>query len=160
MFGIRSWGFLRQVVVATLLAAPVASAMAAKEQTVDELKARVSSSNIGDRPQLCLQIAERQLDDADKLYSALENEKAQSDLTDVVSFSELARDYSIQSHKHQKQTEITVRKMTRKLNDLKHSVTRDEQARVQNAIDRLQRVRDDLLLAMFPKGKKPESRNQ
>jgi hypothetical protein len=27
---------------------------------------------------------------------------------------------------------------------------------VQNAIDRLQRVRDDLLLAMFPKGQKRE----
>ena len=94
------------------------------------------------------------MDDADKLYTAFDSEKAQVSLTDVVTFSELARDYSIQSHKHQKQTEIEVRKMTRKLNDLKHVVSRDEQVVVQNAIDRLQRVRDDLLLAMFPKGQK------
>jgi hypothetical protein len=154
MFGIASLRFLRGAVVAALLAAFLASPLAAKEQTLEDLKARVSSASVGDRPQLCLQIAERQLDDADKLYTAFDSEKAQVALTDVVTFSELARDYSLQSRKHQKQTEIAVRKMTRKLNDLKHLVSRDEQATVQNAIDRLQRVRDDLLFAMFPKGKK------
>jgi hypothetical protein len=156
MLGIGSLGLLRGAAIAALLAAFVASPVAAKEQTLDELKTRLSSTSVGDRPQLCLQIAERQLDDADKLYTAFDSEKAQVSLTDVVAFSELARDYSIQSHKHQKQTEIAVRKMTRKLNDLKHVVSRDEQVAVQNAIDRLQRVRDDLLLAMFPKGKKRE----
>jgi len=156
MFGIGSSGFLRSAMVAALLAVFVASLVAAKEQTLEELKARVSSTSVGDRPQLCLQIAERQLDDADKLYTAFDSEKAQLALTDVVTFSELARDYSLQSRKHQKQTEIAVRKMTRKLNDLKHVVSRDEQVAVQNAIDRLQRVRDDLLLAMFPKGQKRE----
>jgi hypothetical protein len=153
MFGMGRPEFQRGGLVAVLLATFLVFPMAAKEQSVDELKARLSSTSIGDRPQLCLQIAELQLNDADKLYSALENEKAQSDLTDVVAFSELARDYAIQSHKHQKQSEIAVRKMTRKLNDLKHLVSREDQTAVQNAIDRLQRVRDDLLLAMFPKGK-------
>jgi hypothetical protein len=156
MFGIANLGYLRSVAVAALLAAFLVSPMAAKEQTLEELKAHVSSASVGDRPQLCLQIAERQLDSADKLFTAFDSEKAQSALTDVVTFSELARDYSLQSRKHQKQTEIEVRKMTRKLNDLKHLVSRDEQAAVQNAIDRLQRVRDDLLLAMFPKGQKHE----
>jgi hypothetical protein len=156
MLRIGNLRVLRGAAIAALLAAFVTSSMAAKEQTLDELKARLSSTSVGDRPQICLQIAERQLDDADQLYTAFDSEKAQVSLTDVVTFSELARDYSIQSHKHQKQTEIAVRKMTRKLNDLKHLVSRDEQVAVQNAIDRLQRVRDDLLLAMFPKGKKRE----
>jgi hypothetical protein len=156
MLRIGNLRVLRGATIAALLVAFVTSSMAAKEQTLDELKARLSSTSVGDRPQICLQIAERQLDDADKLYTAFDSEKAQVSLTDVVTFSELARDYSIQSHKHQKQTEIAVRKMTRKLNDLKHLVSRDEQVAVQSAIDRLQRVRDDLLLAMFPKGKKRE----
>ncbi len=71
-----------------------------------------------------------------------------------MAFTELARDYSIQSHKHQKQTEIAVRGMARKLTDLMHSLPNDEQAPLHDAINRLQRVRDDLLLAMFPKGAK------
>jgi hypothetical protein len=81
-------------------------------------------------------------------------EKAQATLTDVVAFSELARDYSIQSHKYQKQAEITVRTMARKLADIKHLVGHDDQEPIQDAINRLQRVRDDLLVAMFPKGAK------
>ncbi len=91
--------------------------------------------------------------DRDRQYAAGENEKARASLADVVAFAEQARDYSIQSRKHQKQTEISVRTMVRKLGDLKHAVPRDDQPEVQNAIDRLERVRDDLLLAMFPKGK-------
>ena len=124
------------------------------EQTVEELKARVASAKAGDQPHLCVQIAEKQLSEADKFYAANEVEKGQAALTDVVAFSELARDYSIQSHKYQKQTEIAVRSMTRKLNDLLHTLGHDDQVPVRDAINRLQRVRDDLLAAMFPKGAK------
>jgi hypothetical protein len=136
-----------------LAACCVTTPVAGKEPTVEELKARVSSAPIGDRPRLCLQIAEQQLASTDKLYGAEGNEKARASLADAVAFAELARDYSIQSRKHQKQTEISVRRMVRKLGDIKHAVPHDEQLAVQNAIDSLERVRDDLLRAMFPKGK-------
>jgi TATA-box binding protein (TBP) (component of TFIID and TFIIIB) len=67
----------------------------------------------------------------------------------------LARDYAIQAHKHEKQSEIAIRKMVRKLTDMNHTVAHEDQAAIQNTIDRLQRIRDDLLAAMFPKvGKK------
>src|SRR5579863_2310927 len=73
MLGIRSLDFPRGAALAALLAIPIVSfvvtfivtpAAAAKDPTIDDLKARLSSTSIGDRPQLCLQIAERQLDDA------------------------------------------------------------------------------------------------
>jgi len=129
-------------------------AHARTEPTVEELKARVSSANVGDKPKICLEIAEKQLDTADKLYTADDVEKARLSLTDVVSYSELARDYSIQSRKHQKQTEIAIRTMTRKLNDLLHVLGREEQDPIKDAISHLERARDDLLAAMFPKGAK------
>jgi ferredoxin-NADP reductase len=66
----------------------------------------------------------------------------------------LARDYSIQSHKYQKQTEIAVRVMTRKLTEVLHVLAHDDQAPVRDAINHLQRVRDDLLAVMFKKGAK------
>ena len=140
------------VLLAVVLAA--CAAVARSEPTVEELKSRVSSANVGDKAKICVEIAEKQLTAADKLYAADDTEKAQTPLTDVVAFSELARDYSIQSNKHQKQTEIAVRTMTRKLNELLHVVGRDDQAPLKDAIKRLERVRDDLLSAMFPKGVK------
>ncbi|HXY77956.1 MAG TPA: hypothetical protein VEH47_04035 [Candidatus Acidoferrales bacterium] len=131
-----------------------ASALPSGESTVEELKARLSSASAGTRVHLCLQIAQQQLDAADKLYAGEENEQAQTALTDVVAYSELARDYAIQSHKHEKQTEIAVRGMIRKLTDILHSVGHAEQAPLHDAINRLEHVRDDLLAAMFPKGTK------
>jgi hypothetical protein len=148
----------RSALIAALLACFAvmfaALAFASKDPTIEELKARVDSAPTGDRPRLCLQIAERQLEAASKSFAADQGDEAKTSLTDVVSFSELARDNALQSHKHQKQTEIAVRSMTRKLNDLKHRVAHDDQPAIQDAIDRLQRVRDDLLLAMFPHGRK------
>ena len=107
--------------------------------------------SVGDRPALCIQISERQLGDADRLYIAGDSEKARAALADVVAYSELARDYAIQSHKHEKQSEIAIRKMVRKLNDMNHAVSHEDQSQIQNTIDRLQKIRDDLLVAMFPK---------
>lgn len=123
----------------------------AREESVEELKARLSNTSLGERSQICLQIAQKQLEAADKLYAATESEKAQAALGDVTSFAEMARDYAIKSRKHQKQTEILVRRMAHKLNDLKHSVVHDDQAAVQSAMAKLQRISDDLLYSMVPK---------
>jgi hypothetical protein len=134
--------------------AAMASGNSANEPSVDELKARLASANIPDRPRICVQIAERQMAETTKLYAATEDEKAQAALTDVIAFSELARDYAIQSHKYQKQSEIAVREMIRKLTELMHTLGHDDQAPIRNALTRMDRVRDDLLLAMFPKGQR------
>jgi len=140
--------------ISMLVAAPCALGGGA-QPTIEELKARLANTRIADRPALCLHISERQLDAAEKSYVAGESEKAQAALNDVTTYAELDREYAIQSHKHEKQSEIAVRRMTRKLADLKHTVSHEDQEQVQNTIDRLQRVRDDLLIAMFPKvGKK------
>lgn len=140
--------------VAVLLAAVFPTQSAGKESSIEELKARLSGASIPERPSLCIQIAEMHLGFADRFYSAGDSEKAQAALTDVVAYSELARDYSIQSRKHEKQSEIATRKMIRKLTDLKHTVTFAEQKPIQDAIERLDKIRDDLLAAMFPKGDK------
>jgi molecular chaperone GrpE (heat shock protein) len=124
------------------------------QPTLEELKARVAKTEIAGRPALCLHIAERQLDAAEKLYAAGDSDKAGAALADVMAYAELDREYAIQAHKHEKQSEIAIRKMVRKLSDLKHTLTHDEQDQVQKTIDGLQRVRDDLLAAMFPKGVK------
>jgi hypothetical protein len=150
---LRFWRIAALGLVLSMLALPL-SLMGSEQPTIEELKARVANASIADRPGLCVHISELQTDAADRLYVAGDSEKAQAALADVVAFSESARDYSIQSHKHEKQTEIAIRKMAHKLADIKHTVSHEDQAQVQNAIDRLQRIRDDLLAAMFPKGVK------
>src|SRR5436305_12837203 len=118
-------------VLATALSA---RSLPAADPGIEAMKARVSSASIGERPHLCVQIAEHQLTEAEKFYTAADVEQAQTKLTDVVAYSELARDYSIQSHKYQKQTEIAVRVMTRKLGEVMHALAHDDQVPVQEAI--------------------------
>ena len=130
------------------------TAYAQSDPIIDGLKGKLSSTGVGDKPKLCLQIAEHQMAQTSKFYAASEDEKAQPALTDVVAYSELARDYAIQSHKHQKQTEIAVRGITRKLTEILHTLGHEEQAPVKEALSRLQKVRDDLLASMFNKGDK------
>jgi signal transduction histidine kinase len=140
------------VAVAALITGLTARATPPAEQTLDELKARISSASTGEKPRLCLLIAQRQLEEADKAYAAVENERGQASLTDALAYTEMARDYAIQAHKNEKQTEIAVRGMIRKLNDMLHTLSHEEQTPLKNAVGRLQHVRDDLLKAMFPKG--------
>jgi len=137
-----------------LLAAVLAGGWGGTQLTVPELKTRLANAGVGQRPKICVEIAQLRMADTDKLYSASDIENAQAALADVVAFSELARDYAIQSHKHQKQTEIAVREMTRRLIEIKRSLDAPDQAPVGDAINRLQRVRDDLLTSMFPKGER------
>ncbi|MGA8616961.1 MAG: hypothetical protein WB660_00360 [Candidatus Sulfotelmatobacter sp.] len=146
-----------QVATAGLLLAVLALPVALSgrdEPTIEELKGRLAETSIKDRPPLCIRISERQLDAADRFYVAGDSVKAKDALADVVAFAEQARDYAIQSHKHEKPTEIAIRKEIRKLESLKHTVSHEDQEQVQTAIERLERIRDDLLLAMFPKGGK------
>lgn len=139
------------LLVLVVLAVPFA-ALGHDESTIAELKDRLSNTELRDRPALCIQISERQLEAADKFYNLGAAAEAQAALADVVSFAALAREYSIQSHKHEKQSEIALRQAIRKLADLKHAIAREDQQAVQNAIDRIQHFRDDLLAAMFPRG--------
>jgi hypothetical protein len=145
--------WLATALVIAMLFGPFART-AAREPTLEELKERVANARISERPALCIEISERQLDAADKLYVAGDADKAQTSLADVAAFSELARDYAIRSHRHEKQSEIAIRKMTRKLADLKHAAAREDQKPIQDVMDRLERARDDLLAAMFPNGVK------
>src|SRR5271166_1543286 len=119
---------------ALLLAVGLDARGRAKELTLEELKERVAGASVADRPPLCIEIAERQEEAAGKLYVAGDVDKAQAALVDVAAFSELARDYAIQSRKH--------------------DFVREDQKQIQDTIDRLEKIRDDLLAAMFPNGVK------
>jgi hypothetical protein len=159
MFGaehLRRWGTRAERIALLVLLAVVAANAGSgfRDATVEELKGKLSSAGMGERPKLCLEIAQKELAETDKLYAASEMEKAQATLTDAVAYSELARDYSLQTHKHEKETEIAVRGMTRRLNDILHTLGHEDQEAVHDALKRLQHVRDDLLKAMFPKGEK------
>ncbi len=139
-----------------LLAVVFASSLlaAAREETLDELKARAESAHPEDRAPLLIEIAHRQLRNADNFYNEGKVEQARAAVDDVVAYSEKARDSATQSRKHLKRVEIAVRKMAEKLRDIRRTLNLEDQPPVDAAIKRLEDIRTTLLDAMFRKEKK------
>jgi len=142
----------------TMLVLALAAYGAAKDETVDELKARVESAHPEDRPELCIRIAQHQLRNADKLYNDGKVDEARAAVNDIVIYSEKARDAALQTKKRLKNVEIDVRKIADKLRDVKRTLAFDDQPPVKEAIDRLENVRTTLLKEMFAKENKKEKK--
>lgn len=136
-----------------LLLAVSVTALASKEQTVQDLIARADTASPNDRPSLYVEIAERQLKAADGLYTEGKVEDAQTTVQEVVMYSTKAHDSAVQANKKLKNTELALRKMAHRLRDLKHTLNFEDQPPVQAAADKLQTLSDDLLSHMFGKGK-------
>jgi hypothetical protein len=125
-----------------------------KELSLEQLKARVQNAKPDERANLCAQIAEREVDAADKLYTDGKVEEAEAAIRDVVSYSQQAGDAAGQTGHHLKNMEIAMRKMGHRLTDIKRGLPFENQAAVQAAVDTLEKIRTDLLNRMF--GKNPK----
>jgi hypothetical protein len=135
------------------LAAFVLPAGGATDENVDELVARAESARPEDRPALYLEIAKKKAEIADKMYNQGNAEAGNAALQEVRTFSQKATDACIDSGKRLKNTEIALRKMAEKFRDVKRTVAFEDQAPIQQTIDELEKMRTDLLAAMFGKKK-------
>jgi hypothetical protein len=120
-----------------------------KDETLDQLKERANAAQGGERVKLCLEVAQRQLAAADKLYTDGKVDDAAAAVKDIASYSEMAGDTAVESGKKLKDAEISVRKISQRLGDIKRTLNFDDQQPVQDIVDRLERVRTNLLTKMF-----------
>jgi hypothetical protein len=140
---------MRRFAIAVFVLAIASTYATAKDESVDELKARFESARLEDRIPLGIRIAQIQLRNADDLYGKGHIEQARADVDDVVTYCEKARDAATQTKKRLKNVEIDVRKMAEKLRDIKRTLAFEDQQPVEQAIRRLEDVRTTLLKAMF-----------
>ena len=105
-------------------------------------------------PRLASAWPNRQVENADKLYAAGKSEEAVAAIHDVVSYPNRRRQAADQSGQPPKNIEIAVQRMARRLTDIKRRLPFDDQATVQAAIERLDKIDSDLLNRMF--GKNPK----
>lgn len=130
------------VVVATLAAAD-------KKDTLEQLKARAETASGKHEIELSVEIAERQLKATDDAYSAGDTDQALAALKDVLEYGVRAAKEATNTGKRMKQTEIALRKISDRLNDISKSVDVDSRPPVKDAIMKLEAARNDLLFRMF-----------
>src|SRR5436305_13316464 len=126
-----------------------------KDESVEQLIARVESARAEDQPHLYIEIARKEVEAAGKSYKAGENDAARKSVDEVVTYSAKASDAASHTGKKLKDTEIALRKMAEKLRDLKRGLAYEDQAPVQAAADKLEQMRTELLSRMFGKKGKP-----
>ena len=131
----------------------------ASDQPAADLKARADAAQGGERATLSLEYAHRQLEDANKLYSQGEVEKAEAEITEVLAYSHKAADAASSSGKRLKQTEIELRKLEHRMSDIGKSLNIDDRPPLEKAVQELEQVRADLLAKMWGEKAEPKDKS-
>ncbi len=139
---------MKKLLIAVIV---LASGLALALDTVDELKARLEHADPKQQVELCTEIAQRQLHAADKAFQASNPAEARSALADVVTYGLRAAEQSRQTRKRMKKTEIAIRKISMRLEDIRRSLDLDQRPPVADAIQKLEQARTELLNSMFRK---------
>ncbi len=141
----------------TILAAVLLASAAslAREDSIDTLKQRAQAAKPGDQAKLFSEIARREVEAADQLYTSGESEKAKNTLRDAVFSAERASHAAEQSGKQLKETEIKMRKLSKRVDEIKHTLAVEDRPPLDAAIQTLEQLRRDLLARMF--GRKGKS---
>jgi hypothetical protein len=141
---------LRCVVLYFLLMTVCTFAVAGDESLVD-LKQRAAGTKGGDQVRVCIEIARLELKEADNAYNAGEVEKAQSAVTELVTYSEEAAQAANSSGKDLKHTELALRSISSKLGDIRRTVNFEDRPPIDAAVNRIENLRSELLATMFKK---------
>lgn len=144
---------MRRLLLSFILLALAAPCMA-RDESVADLKARLEVARPEDRPEICARISQLQVRAADRLYTEGHVDEARAAVQDVAVYFEKARDAAIDRKSHLKNVEIDARKASEKLRDIKRTLAFEDQAPVEQAIQRLEAVRTALLQEMFSNKKK------
>jgi hypothetical protein len=144
---------MRNRIVVVLFLTAVTVVFAQKDASLDELISRAGTAPVSAQPALCTEIAERQLEAADKLYSSGNPGAASAAVDDVVTYSAKAAHAANESGSRLKPTEIALRKMADRLRAIRHTLAFEDQKPAEDAANRLEALRSELLARMFAKGK-------
>jgi hypothetical protein len=133
---------------AVLLAVLTALAATAA-QTATELKTRADAARGGDQVKLCMEYARQQLEASNKLFDEGDAEKGQAMIREVVQYARKAADAAATSGKHVKDTEIKLRRLADRMQDVAESLAFEDRQPVRQAVEELQQIRSDLMVKMW-----------
>lgn len=136
------------IVQIVLLFATVAFAAT---ESVEQLRAKAAQAEPKDHPKLYAKIADLEVKEVNRLFDSGDVTSAHALLGTLVEDCEKAAKASVSTGKRMKQTEISLRKISDTLEQIRKSVDFDNRPPVQHAIERIEHARNELLATMFTK---------
>jgi len=132
-----------------LLLLPLATLSMA--QSLEEMKARAEAASGSKQIELYADLARKALEVSDQDYTSGNVTQGQTHFFDSATYAEKASEEARQSGKRLKQTEIALRKLAEKMQEIKHSLSVEDRAPIEPAIQRVEQARSKLLERMFGK---------
>ena len=125
-------------------------ALGKEPETTEQLKARAEAAQPDKQPKLYLELAERQVNDADHAYNT-DVERAKSIMEQAIQAAEKSGEMSVQTGKDLKKIEIGLRKLSKRLDDLSRSWALEDRPPLKAGIQKIESARTKLLDRMFKK---------
>ncbi len=127
--------------------------LANAESRLEELKHRAEREDEQKRGPVYVDISREYVEMADHEFNSGDNDHAQSDLKEAVSYAEKAVASALLRGKNIKETEIKLRKVANRVEEVRRSVAVEQQELTELAHKRLEDLRTQLLNRMFGKAK-------
>jgi hypothetical protein len=125
-------------------------AVAKKPETIEELKNRLQSADRNKQVELYMDLAELQIELSDKTYNT-NIEEAKKLLEEGTQAAEKSGQASLETGKHMKEIEIDLRKLEKRMEDIRRSWALEDREPIEPQIKRVEAVRSNLLDRMFRK---------
>jgi hypothetical protein len=123
---------------------PAAAEVARLKEKADKMKEEDRGHTYSE---LCLQLAEQ----VNEQYNDGEPDKAVASVQEIVAYAQKVIDIAKQKDKKAKQSEINIRKCSRRLEEIKRTVNLEDQPPLDEAVKKLDAIREDLLKVVFGK---------
>src|SRR5579872_1348110 len=124
------------------------------KHTVGELRAKIERTKERDRGELYAELAHALVEEVNTEYSANDFAKANTTLKEVLDLAQKATDLALANEKHIKRVEIELRETARRLNEIKRSLSIEDQPPVTEVADKIEKMRLALFDTMFGDKKK------
>ncbi len=114
-----------------------------------ELEQKAEHANGGDCARLNMQVARLEVDNARRFFDAGDMKAAHNAIEASLHYVGRSVDCSLQAHKREKDTEIDLRHLIERMNDLLHTLDTEQRPQLSRALTELEAQRDKLLHAIF-----------
>jgi YesN/AraC family two-component response regulator len=129
----------------------------ADEETIEELLAKAKESR-DQQAEIYAKVARRHVEMANDYFLKGEVEKAHSTVDEAVKYAAKALEAAKQTRKRLKQTDITLRKTSRRLSDIAGTLAFADRPAVNEAVKKMEELRMQLLEVMFELNGKSENK--
>lgn len=138
---------MRKALLIAVLFLPALSVGA--DDDLGKIRARADAANPKDCTKVCAEAAEKLVDQSSAEFDGGNAEAAHKALEDAIAYSRRAASSAIETRKRQKQVEIDLRKIVRRIDHIKDTLNFEDRPRLEEHIKELEGLRDELLASMF-----------